>query len=274
MQENLKNHKIKLSKYYIAYIDILGIKKAISSSESENYLNKIKELYDATLELIKANCNNQYFLNAKIKIFSDNIVIAIKKTEQLEFGTPNDVSSCYLMIFTSFFQTLALKYSFLVRGAIVVDDLYIDENLIYGKALSTAYMLESEIANYPRIIINPENIHLFTKSDMQQKALYKDSSNLYYLNPFEIYFDYLNEEDKEANIDSIKQILTAKLDKTNSIKINQKICWFINMFNDFCNKYKYDNSVINIDNYPYPKYKPEVYVTARARDFVNEEFDD
>ena len=43
-------------------------------------------------------------------------------------GLHNEVSSYYLMLFVSFIQLIALKYSFLIRGSIAVDDLYIDEN--------------------------------------------------------------------------------------------------------------------------------------------------
>lgn len=141
----MNNQTIRLSQYYLAYIDILGIKEAIKSNKSEEYLNNIKELYELTYSYIKVNCPQEYFLKANIKIFSDNLVIAVQKKECYEFGTPNEIASCYLMIFASFFQVLALKYSLLVRGSIIVDDLYIDETFIYGKALSEAYKLESEM---------------------------------------------------------------------------------------------------------------------------------
>ena len=267
----MNNQTIRLSQYYLAYIDILGIKEAIKSDKSEEYLNNIKELYELTYSYIKANCPREYFFKADIKIFSDNIVIAMKKKEHYEFGAPSDISSCYLMIFASFFQVLALKYSLLVRGSIVVDDLYIDETFIYGNALTEAYKLETELASYPRIIINPSNIHLFMKSDFQQKIINKDNSNIYYINPFECYFTYIPKENILENLDIITRNLTAKLSKENDNKMNQKICWFINMFNDFCIRYGYKNNIINLDNYPYPERKTEVRVTGFARKLIKKE---
>lgn len=267
----MNNQTIRLSQYYLAYIDILGIKEAIKSDKSEEYLNNIKELYELTYSYIKANCPRKYFLKADIKIFSDNIVIAMKKKEHYEFGAPNDISSCYLIIFASFFQVLALKYSLLVRGSIVVDDLYIDETFIYGNALTEAYKLESEIANYPRIIINPRDIHLFMKSDFQQKIISKDSSNIYYINPFECYFTYVPKEHKLDNLNVITEILTENLSENNDNKINQKVCWFINMFNDFCSSNGYLDNIINLDNYPYSEQKIEVRVTGFARELIKKE---
>lgn len=267
----MNNQTIRLSQYYLAYIDILGIKEAIKSDKSEEYLNNIKELYELTYSYIKVNCPQEYFLKANIKIFSDNLVIAVQKKECYEFGTPNEIASCYLMIFASFFQVLALKYSLLVRGSIIVDDLYIDETFIYGKALSEAYKLESEIANYPRIIINPRDIHLFMKSDFQQKIISKDSSNIYYINPFECYFTYVPKEHKLDNLNVITEILTEKLSENNDNKINQKVCWFINMFNDFCSSNGYLDNIINLDNYPYSEQKIEVRVTGFARELIKKE---
>lgn len=266
----MEEQTIKLKPYYLAYIDILGIKEAINSNESEKYLNYINELYNETLKLIKMNCNKIRFLKVDVKIFSDNIVIGIQKKERYEFDTPNEIASCYLMIFASFFQVLALKYSFLIRGSIIVDDLYIDETFIYGKALSEAYKLESEIANYPRIIINPRDIHFFMKSDLQQKIINKDNSNTYYINPFECYFTYISKEHELNKLSAITEILTNKLNKNNGNKINQKVCWFINMFNDFCIKNDYKGNIVNLCNYPYPEQKTEILTTGNAKNSIKE----
>ena len=195
----------------------------------------------------------------------------MKKKEHYEFGTPNDIFSCYLIIFASFFQVLALKYSLLVRGSIVVDDLYINETLIYGKALSKAYKLESEIANYPRIIINPKDVYLFMKSDFQRKIIYKDGANIYYINPFECYFEFMPANYIPECLKLIADNLTKKLNVNNNDKINQKICWFINMFNDFCTSNGYVDNIINLDNYPYPEQKIEVRVTGFARKLIKKE---
>lgn len=267
MQKNIEEHRIKLKPYYFAYIDILGAKKYIESDESENYLNKIQRLYAETIGMVESNSQGGYNKKNKLKIFSDNIVLAIPKVEYFGRST-NEINSCNILIFAAFFQIIALKYSLLVRGGISVDDLYIDNDFVYGKALTQAYKLESEIGIYPRIVINPKDLHLFTKSDFQRKILLKDNANIYYIDPFEHYFNYINETVKDENLNLIRGNLEKMLIVNKDDKINQKTCWFINMFNDFCNRNSYKDYIINMENYPYPYTKIETIITGKARYLV------
>lgn len=263
MQNNVVENRIKLSSYYVAYLDILGIKNAINSDESENILNNIKNLYSEAIELLKANAKVIYFKDIKYKIFSDNIVIAIPKND-----IHDELSSYYLMLFASFIQILGLKYSFLIRGSIAVDYLYIDNNFIYGKALTKTYELETNVSIYPRIVINPRDIHLFTKSDTQRDVIKKDEANIYYLNPFEFYRFYVGEQNLTVILKKIKENLELCLSNKNNDKINQKVCWFISMFNDFCKRNNFDEHIINVEDYPYPYTKIETIVTGNAREFI------
>ena len=269
MQNSSFENRIKLTPYYFAYMDILGAKKHIESEESENYLNKIQELYAETIGMIKPNVDNIFYLrNTKFKIFSDNIVIAIPKEIYMDTSL-NATKSYYIMMFAAFFQILAIKHSFLVRGSIAVDDLYIDDDFVYGKALTKSYKLESEIAIYPRIIINPKDIHLFTKSDTQQDVIKKDDANIYYINPFESYFIYINKSVVDRELNSIKTNLQDMLKETNDNKINQKVCWFINMYNQFCKDNYFEQFVIDINDYPYPYKKIEHTYRGYARELEN-----
>lgn len=267
MQNNTIENRIKLKPYYLAYMDILGAKKYIESDESENYLNKIQRLYAETIELVKSNSKDFYLPKPKLKIFSDNIVLAIPKIEYFGTGS-NEMSSCNIMIFAAFFQIIALKYSLLIRGGISVDELYIDDDFVYGKALTQAHKLESEIGIYPRIVINPKDLHLFTKSDFQRRILLKDSANIYYIDPFEHYFGYIHESIRKENLDIIRNNIEKMLVVNKDDKINQKTCWFVNMFNDFCKRNSYDDYIINIEDYPYPRTKIKNTITGKAREFI------
>lgn len=267
MQNNDIENRIKLKTYYLAYMDILGAKKYIESEESENYLNKVQKLYAEAIGMINSNSKEGYHKNNKLKIFSDNIVLAIPQIEY--FGeTINEINSCNILIFAAFFQIVALKYSFLVRGGISVDNLYIDNDFVFGKALIQAYKLESEIGLYPRIVIDPKDISLFLKSNFQRRILLKDSANIYYIDPFENYFGYIHKSIKNENLDIIRTNLNEMLIVNKDNKINQKICWFINMFNDFCKRNSYDDYIINIEDYPYPRTKIKNTITGKAREFM------
>lgn len=261
MLDNLSENRIKLTPYYVAYMDILGVKDLIKSENSDVYLNKIQQLYSETMTMVQANCYNSYKLNPKIKIFSDNIIITIPKAEFMETSV-DSMNSCYIMMFAAFFQIIALKYSLLIRGSVVSDKLYIDDYFVFGSALSKAYDLESNVAIYPRVVINPENISQFIQSDYQKKILTKDYSNIYYINSFECFFKYISANVREENLKIIKKVLESKLCNENNNKINTKICWLINMYNDFCQNNNYSKYCINIDDYPYNPYKLKTIVSG------------
>lgn len=154
-------------KYFIVYLDLLGSKNRIMGEESEKWLNVINELYSAALKYQKNLLNDVYTSEKSyVKIFSDNIILAVKVPED-----PASYSNAlyFLSYFTSYFQTHALTdYQWLVRGCLTSGDLYININekeisvddqiprssLIWGEALVRAYKCESNLAVYPRVIID------------------------------------------------------------------------------------------------------------------------
>lgn len=180
--------KIHTSTYYIAYFDILGAKDLINSDDSELYLNYIHNLYNDAIEAIKLLYEEINKIEIKVKIFSDNIVIAIPKTEDAK-SDKEAVKRSLIIDIASYFQVLAYKYSLLTRGSIVIGDLYIDNNFVYGKGLVRAYELESRIAIYPRIIIDEKYIDIFKLSNYIRKYINKDFDGVDFLNSFECYFE-------------------------------------------------------------------------------------
>ena len=69
---------------------------------------------------------------------------------------------------------LGLKYSFLTRGGITVENLFLNQNFIYGKALSIAYKIESNISIFPRIVIDNNYVNEFIQNNMIREYLKKD----------------------------------------------------------------------------------------------------
>ena len=152
-------------KYYIVYLDLLGSKNRIMGKESEIWLNVINELYSDAISYSKNLLNDVYTSeNSYVKIFSDNIIVAVEMPNEQDIY-PNSLQ--FLSYFTSYFQTHALiDYRWLVRGCLTAGDLYINENevivddivtkssMIWGEALVRAYYCESNLAIYPRVIID------------------------------------------------------------------------------------------------------------------------
>jgi hypothetical protein len=57
------------------------------------------------------------------------------------------------LIFTQLFSA---HLGFFIRGGVTVGDIVHDEHVVFGPALNRAYHLESQVADKPRIVLDPE----------------------------------------------------------------------------------------------------------------------
>lgn len=70
----MNNKEITTEDYYIASIDLLGAKDIIYNDSADENLNKIRSIYRSWPTILK----DGYFLDMKIRFFSDNVVIALQ----------------------------------------------------------------------------------------------------------------------------------------------------------------------------------------------------
>lgn len=242
-----KDNRIHTDKYYLFYADILAMKKNIDSKDSELYLNYINNLYKDALNVISGIYEDIYRTGIKVRIFSDNIVIAIKQEGNI-IDSQEAIKRTVIIEIAALMQVLALKYSLLIRGSVVIGDFYIDDNFIYGKALTRAYNLENEVAIYPRIIIDDNCIEHF-RSMYLDKFIVKDTDDVKYINSFECHYN-IAKKYKEDEIKDIREILWKKLSEKNTCKINQKVHWLVNRFNEFCLNNQLEKYILDVDKLP------------------------
>lgn len=69
----MSSTEISTEEYYVASIDLLGMKNIIVSDVDEKNLNRIRNIYKSWVRILK----DDYFANIKIRFFSDNVVLAI-----------------------------------------------------------------------------------------------------------------------------------------------------------------------------------------------------
>jgi hypothetical protein len=175
--------------------------------------------------------------------YSDSIIISYSKTEE----------ACLFHIISEliFFYATALQRNFLLRGAIICDKLYHDENIIFGPALVKAYEMEKNLAIYPRIILD-KNTLINGKKDIIKRAdkpdhlksienlISIDFDGLYYIN----FFDGLNYifGDKDSILIFFKALRQIIIDMEGSIKkdisIYSKYLWLKTNYNIILKKYK------------------------------------
>ncbi len=213
----------KTSNHIIAYLDILGVKDMICNDNNFDFLNHLNMFMEDAIE----ESGGGIFPKEEdiyIKIFSDNILLAIESKENDENKEQkiqklfNTVANIYNEI---------LRYGYLMRGAIVEGEFFHNDIIVYGKGLVEAVQLEENIAKYPRIIVK-------TKVNEANSWYYlmKDSDEEVFLNIFRLC------EGVDGATFKINLLGLLKKYKNNK-KIKEKIMWMINYFNSWFTKYEY-----------------------------------
>ena len=222
---------IKNTLSVIAFLDILGAKKIIEQNADES-LNLVYKSYTEAIAQYKKR-TNPHFLIPKINIFSDNISISFCIDEDFENGVECILS---IIMFCSILTAQFLSNGLLIRGGITVGYCFSDDFMVWGKALVRAYEIESTIAIYPRIVIDPLADELFEllKNPKYRKMICRDFDGLYFIDIFssDKYAETL--PFLELLIDGNEKRLEA-LDDTN-LKERQKLKW---LHNYFMEKYDY-----------------------------------
>lgn len=182
VNENADSYNRKTNSYIVAYFDLLGVTSRIKSDikKQELSMNKLHNLYTFSVDLtkeikIKGNQEIQF------KIFSDNIIIAKKLSEEKKkkLEDINCLLSC-----AARFQELSASDSvgWMLRGGISIGQFFIDEVMVWGEALLKAYFLEDKVAVYPRVILDSNVISEIKDNSALSEYTRKDFDNLIFLN--------------------------------------------------------------------------------------------
>ena len=199
-------------RYCVAYLDVLGAKKFMAEN-SDKFLNDLNSIYfDAVNDVTATGIVTGE--TVEVKIFSDNILLAIKTGDDPEEakGKITKILNVAGNIYNN-----ALWHGYLMRGAINIGDFFQNDVFVYGKALVDAVYMEENIAVYPRIVVN----ELLYKTHWQYFLPCNDGC--FALNTFGFY----------GRPDVYKhQLLELCKQHHNDIKVMQKIMWVISCFNE------------------------------------------
>ena len=270
---------------FIAYIDVLGYEQKVKEIGTKKLAEVIYQTIEKTKEHIERIANTFDGTESKIynstilikstvnfKVFSDNFIIC---TDTEDFPS--------LIQLVENMQRLFLEHNIFIRGALCYGELYFDDTFICGQGIIDAYRIESEIALFPRIIVD--------RSCFQRRIEYsKEIINLepimyndvlcdfdrhigdYITKDFDgFYFiDYLKSNDlmfkkvfskvvgvnNEVSKSDLQQLLEEQVlihkniieknlkENKNRLKILQKYEWCRSYYNNFCEKYGYHNLII------------------------------
>ena len=161
--------EICTEEHYVASLDLLGAKEIILKDKEDISLIQVRNIYNSWVRINK----DGYFLKLKIKVFSDNIVVAIKS--EYEDAVDN------LLEFVSYMAEHFLECGYKPRGGVCKGKLFLDDVFVWGEGLVKAYQLESKKAIYPRIIIDEEVLDKASEH-FKKCMVFKDKDGVWCLN--------------------------------------------------------------------------------------------
>jgi hypothetical protein len=241
------DNRPRLLRSVAAFVDILGyvdlIQSARTLGKEGEILNVLRASLDTAFQSVKIT--KELWAGAPapwlLKAFSDNVVIGVPIREH-----PGLDLNLIAGRLGSLQLQLALQ-GFFVRGGIAVGDLYLDEEMAYGAALTDAYSTEQSVAVTPRIVLHEsaeqamnaefKRIESFVPSlPAYNETFAQDADGGAFVNylsgitEFEyddrIYFDLL---------ETHKSVVEAKLaEHSTNLKVLAKYLWSAQYHNFFC----------------------------------------
>ncbi len=241
--------KKQTTEHLIAYIDLLGVKNKIKEDSSDGYLNLLDKIYLETINRLKKIQNHletekvSVLENFKIKIFSDNILLALPVDNSNEKTL---TGKCVLFImFIAVMQYHFLQSGEILRGGITIDKLFIDDKFVYGNGLLNAYYIEDNIAIYPRVIVDNKVLKRIKYEDFKRLCIKQDTDCNYYINYLlDLFFD----KKLNKNIDYIRKRIILGTHVVKGQKERSKWYWLVDKFNKFCTENdQFKNYEIDVD---------------------------
>lgn len=215
--------------HFVAFLDILGFKALINNSACDEIYDIFKEIHQRSKASLNY-CGVQILAYEHIhhKILSDSIIVFIDASIEDAFPALLDICA-RLQI------SLADRaHPILLRGGIAKGTLYYEEDIIYGEGLTKAYLLESNLAKYPRIIFTGDTLEEGRKTT---KYMFPDIDDAGYKIHFCLDEDMLNMIDfcprcngwtierMKMYFDNLRTLSDTMLIKSTDTSIREKYIW-------------------------------------------------
>ncbi len=235
----------------VAFVDILGFKneiekKTINPSSNIENEKETERIYDfislLNKDFVKRNTSDDS--TYRVSQFSDSLVISYSVSEK--------ASVFWILMSLLYLHLDAIYHGLLIRGAVTFGKLIHDDEHLFGPAMDEAYKMESEIANFPRIIVNQKLIEIaennpnWSNSPEDEKRyieelLKKDFDGF-------LFIDYLRKGCDEIVasedyfglpdfINKISEIINSN-ESSKDLRIIQKYNWLKNKYNELLSFYK------------------------------------
>jgi hypothetical protein len=216
----------------VAFVDVLGFNDLVDSSKDDvkalrNITSALSTLYEWIWQWEADGTDSSFAFTQ----FSDSVVLSALA----------DTQDSFEMLLQLMLGIVDIAYSngIIVRGGIARGKLIHDREMVVGPAMVDAYLLESTIAKYPRIVISEElknefEVNLQEYVDSQPNLseipgfnkIFKqdDVDGLWYMDYVDPDEAFVIKHSKEDYLDSLKDIVRKGLTNVNP-KIRLKYEW-------------------------------------------------
>lgn len=210
---------------YVAFLDILGFKNLIMKEEC-GYI------YDV-FQRIRVGSQTQFKLNnelvaafsaVKHYVMSDSVVLYVEVSVKDSFFAL--VRTCQILQMS----LLGMSSPILLRGGITRGTIFSENEVIYGKGLVNAYLLEGSVADNPRIIFTKQTLddgrtnYDKIKPGIDSLAFYKDFDELYSVNFMSLEF-FSDFEFSALYLDNILNFCQKNIDAETNDRVRSKFLW-------------------------------------------------
>lgn len=237
---------------WVVFLDILGFSSAVLNATANNTAGELLLRLSQAIEEAKRDLipdPNDYLRYGirdapyVVKLFTDNIVLGfpIHDDGESEFGRMISIVGLY--------QFSLFKHGFFIRGGITAGELYMDEDMVFGKGLLEAYKAESKLARDPRVVLAPAAMdlvhhHLVYYADVTETphntSLLVDSDSQMFLNYLFFPLDGADEISDQflADLKLHGELIRDRLKEFSSDpEVWPKYAWAGAYHNFFCDKF-------------------------------------
>lgn len=217
--------------HFVAFLDILGFKNLIVNSNCNDIYSIFDEIHSKSNASLNFNgVQIQAYDHIKYKILSDSIIIFIDTQIPDSFSALLDVCSRLQR------SLIHRDDPILLRGGISKGLLYYEDDVIYGEGLTNAYLLENNLAKYPRIVFTGETLEAGKKS---AEYIYVDGQGIF--NTFDtdedmLYFLHYHiqlqkgMEERKMLCDKVLNKCKKVLNHETNSDVREKYIWLKNYF--------------------------------------------
>jgi hypothetical protein len=237
----------------LSFFDILGFSDLVTKELPAEIERRVQALR-ATSSIDRASSTQ---FESRSFQFSDSVVRVVPIDSQANMAAPVGLLFHEVLAIAHAQFEMANQGVFL-RGGLTVGDAFFSDTALFGPAMVTAHGLESKLAVYPRVIIDPEAIAQFKANPLLRKdtnTLAQEASQLKWLLRQDAdgywFVDYLRVARNETNSRELylgllrnhKTSIEKHLASTKRADVVQKLSWAL----------EYHNSVVAAlqqDGYP------------------------